>query len=84
MESMKLYLEGPGQERRPVTIISAEQRRLSAVRDLPDRFAAAGFDAEVEMKTLMDEDGNVAQQIDREGFRYRFEGSEISWSLVVG
>jgi len=39
---------------------------------------------DVEMSTLVDEEGNIARQIDREGFRYRFEGSEMKWSLVVG
>ena len=84
VESMKLYLEGPGQERRPVRLISTEQKSLGAARDHPVRGTMAGFDGKVEMNTLMDEDGNLAQQIDREGFRYKFEGSEIPWSLIVG
>jgi len=38
----------------------------------------------VEVNTLMDEKGNLAQQIDCEGFRYRFKGSQLPWSLIVG
>jgi len=38
----------------------------------------------VEVNTLMDGEGNLAQQIDSEGFRYRFNGSELPWSLIVG
>lgn len=84
MQGIKLYLEGPGQERRSVRVISTEHRSLRAAREVPVRWAATGIDVDVEMSTLVDEEGNVARQIDREGFRYRFDGSEMTWSLVVG
>ncbi len=81
---MKLYLEGPGQERRPVRIISTEQSRSSAMADNSAHRAMVGIDPDIEMNTLMDEAGNIARQTDREGYRYKFEGSDIPWSLVVG
>ncbi len=85
MKSMKLYLEGPGRERRAVKVISTEQRSLRTVLDVPGRRASGpGMERMVEVNTLMDEKGNLAQQIDCEGFRYRFKGSQLPWSLIVG
>lgn len=84
MQGIKLYLEGPSQEQRSVRVISTEHRSLRAIREIPVRWAATSIDVDVEMSTLVDEEGNVARQIDREGFRYRFEGSEMTRSLVVG
>ncbi len=84
MKSMKLYLEGPGRERRPVKVVSTEQRSLRTVLDIPGKRPGGGMDRMVEVNTLMDEEGNLAQQIDCEGFRYRFNGSGLPWSLIVG
>lgn len=85
MKSMKLYLEGPGRERRPVKVVSTERKSLKTVSDLPLRGGkSVGLDDTVEVKTLMDEEGNLAQQIDYEGFRYKFQGSQLPWSLIVG
>ena len=85
MKSMKLYLEGPGRERRPVKVVSTEQKSFRTVLEIPGRrLAGIGTDRMVEVNTLMDEEGNLAQQIDCEGFRYRFHGSELPWSLIVG
>lgn len=85
MISMKLYLEGPGRERRPVKVVSTERKSLRTMLDVPGRRAvAAGLGRMVEVNTLMDDEGNLAQQIDSEGFRYRFNGSELPWSLIVG
>ncbi len=85
MKSMKLYLEGPGRERRPVKVVSTERKSLKTVLNLPLRGAkGVVMDDMVEVNTLMDEKGNLAQQIDYEGFRYKFQGSELPWSLIVG
>lgn len=85
VKSMKLYLEGPGRERRPVKVVSTERKSFRTMLDVPGRRAvAAGLGRMVEVNTLMDEEGNLAQQIDSEGFRYRFSGSELPWSLIVG
>ncbi|WP_442681854.1 hypothetical protein ACSBPQ_09010 [Stenotrophomonas sp. JC08] len=82
---MKLYLEGPGRERRPVKVVSTERKSLKTVLNLPLRGAkGVVMDDMVEVNTLMDEKGNLAQQIDYEGFRYKFQGSELPWSLIVG
>jgi len=84
VQGIKLHLEGPGQERRSVRVISTEHRNPRAVREIPVRWAATSVDVDGEMSTMVGEEGNIAWQIDREGFRYRFEGSEMTWSLVVG
>lgn len=80
MGSVELYLEGPGQERRPVTQNSTE--------------TVSGQDAgfmlgvpvirPIQFNVLVHADGNLARQVDREGYRYKFSGSEITWSLSVG
>lgn len=85
MKSMKLYLEGPGRERRPVKLVSTERKSLRTVSGLPPRGGkCVGMEDMVEVNTLMDEQGNLAQQIDYEGFRFKFQGSQLPWSLIVG
>ncbi|MGX9719990.1 hypothetical protein [Stenotrophomonas acidaminiphila] len=51
---------------------------------IPIRSGPAAANTLVEVSTLADDAGNVARQVDCEGFRYKFKGSEIPWSLVVG
>jgi hypothetical protein len=61
------------------------EKELENHAGLPGRRAvAAGLGRMVEVNTLMDDEGNLAQQIDSEGFRYRFNGSDLPWSLIVG
>lgn len=78
MKGLKLYLEGPGQERRPVTFDSMETAS-SIIGARGHREARA-----IEINVLVDADGNLARQVDRDGFRYKFTGSEIPWALTVG
>lgn len=80
MGSVELYLEGPGQERRPVTKNSTE---TVCVRETGFLFIGPA-DRSVEFNVLVDAEGNLARQVDREGYRYKFSGSEITWSLSVG
>lgn len=78
MKGVKLYLEGPGRERRLVTFDSMETA-ASIICARGHREAQA-----VEINVLVDADGNLARQVDRDGFRYKFTGSEIPWALTVG
>ncbi len=75
-----MYLEGPGLERRPVTLNAIEEVCAGAI-GFPGRGSAG---AAIEINVMVDADGNLARQIDGEGFRYRFSGSDIAWSLIVG
>jgi hypothetical protein len=83
VKGIQLYLLGPGQERRPVRHISTELADIKSM-GIPIRSRPAAANTLVEIKTLADDAGNVARQIDCEGFRYKFTGSEIPWSLVFG
>jgi hypothetical protein len=79
MKDVKLYLEGPGRECRPVTFVSTEEvcaRTLVIVNN-------KAKDERIEINILADSQGHLARQIDREGFRYKFEGSEIPWTLII-
>ncbi len=80
MKDVRMYLEGPGRERRPVKLVSTEETSFGALG-----FAEHGaISRPIEIKVLADTAGNRARQIDREGFRYRFAGSEVPWALIVG
>lgn len=72
MKGLKLYLEGPGQERRPVTFGSLET--ASSIIGSPGQRPEAQA---IEINVLVDADGNLARQVDRDGFRYKFAGPEI-------
>lgn len=83
MKGVQLYLVGPGQERRTVRRIATELADIKTM-GIPIRSVPAAANTLVEVNTLADDAGNVARQVDYEGFRYKFKGSEIPWSLVVG
>lgn len=80
MGNVELYLEGPGQERRPVTKNSTE----TISEQDADPFFSQSVISPDQLNVLVDAEGNLARQVDREGYRYRFSGSEITWSLSVG
>ena len=80
MGSVEMYLEGPGQERRPVTQNSTETMSghdAGFILGLP-------VISPIQFNVLVDAKGNHARQVDREGYRYKFTGSEVTWSLSVG
>lgn len=83
MKGIQFYLEGPGRELRPVTLVSTEMAELRT-SGIPGRSRVAAADARIEISTLVDERGNLARQVDCDGFKFKFNGSEIPWSLVVG
>jgi len=83
MGSVAMYLEGPGQQRRSVRILSSQHKRLQPSGADGIRIRHRSI-SEIEVKTLVDEDGKIAIQADYEGFRFKYPDSEIPWSLVVG
>lgn len=83
MASVAMYLEGPGQERRPVKILSTQSTRLRP--GITDGIRIVHPSAtSIEMRTLIDEEGKIANQIDFDGFRFKYRDSEIPWNLVFG
>lgn len=83
MEHVNLFLEGPGRERRPVKLVASEDVPMeqylgTALHSKKPRGATFC------RRTLVDERGNIAHQIDQAGLRYKFEGSDIPWALIVG
>lgn len=83
MGSVAMYLEGPGQQRRSVKILSSQLKRIhtGSVDSIRVRNRSI---SEIEVKTLVDEQGQIAVQTDYDGFRFKYPDSEIPWSLVVG
>lgn len=80
MNNVKMYLEGPGRERRPVKLVSTEEACID-VFGFTDHGATR---RPVEINVLADPAGNLARQVDREGYRYKFTGSEVPWALIIG
>jgi hypothetical protein len=75
-----MYLEGPGRERRPVKLFSTEEASIGSLG-----FADHGpIKSPIEINVLADSAGNLARQVDHEGLRYKFKGSEVPWALIVG
>ncbi|MGE8225368.1 MULTISPECIES: hypothetical protein [Stenotrophomonas] len=83
MGSVAMYLEGPGQQRRSVSILSRQNKRLFTGSVDSIRIKNRSI-SEIEVKTLVDENGNIAVQSDYDGFRFKYPDSEIHWSLVIG
>lgn len=83
MSSVSMYLEGPGRERRAVTLLSSESVHLRPGSTDGIRIARRGA-IRFQVRTLIDGYGNIAKQIDYDGYRYKFQGSELPWDLIVG
>ncbi|WP_132864823.1 hypothetical protein [Stenotrophomonas sp. ATCM1_4] len=83
MGSVAMFLEGPGQERRPVKVLSTEQVRLRSGATDGIRIVHP-MATQIEVKTLIDADGEIASQVDFDGFRFKYKDSDIPWTLVVG
>jgi len=43
-----------------------------------------GRSGEIEVRTLIDDEGKIANQIDFDGFKFKYRESEIQWSLLFG
>ncbi len=83
MAPVSMYLEGPGRERRPVTLLSYENVTLRPGTLDSIRLARTGA-KRVRIRTLVGGKGNIAKQVDYDGYRYKFLGSELPWDLIVG
>lgn len=82
MADVKLFLEGPGQQRRQVTLLATESRQVTKGSFDGRRVATAGA-SKVCFHTMIDEDGNIARQVDFDGYRFKFNGSNLPWDLVI-
>ncbi|WP_269792257.1 hypothetical protein [Stenotrophomonas sp. Iso1] len=71
MDTLHLFLEGPGRETIAVTTLDAQM----------DSHSQAA--AEATRRTLVDGDGNIAEQTDKSGYRYQFRERFGVWSLIV-
>ena len=80
MKEVNMFLQGPGLERRAVTVLATEQVPLET---LVSHAVNARPGVLVDVHVLVDEHGNLARQIDHEGLRYRFSDSNAPWVLVV-
>jgi hypothetical protein len=82
MEKVKLFLEGPGRQRRLVTLLATESRQVAKGSSDGRRVATPGMN-KICFHTMIDEDGNIARQIDFDGYRFKFQGSNLPWDLVI-
>jgi len=74
MESVQMFLEGPGMERRPVKLLSTKKVSLRTSQRITPII--------VEAQTLVDDEGKLARQIDLEGLRFQYGRSPVVWSLL--
>jgi len=71
MDTLHLFLEGPGRETIPVTPLNAEPHN------------GAQFSADAMPHALIDGEGNIATRTDKSGYRYQFGERFGTWSLIV-
>lgn len=76
MEVVRMFLEGPGMERRPVKLLGTHNASLRTSQQVRPII--------VEAQTLVDDEGKLAKQIDIDGFRFQYDRSPIIWSLLYG
>ncbi|MCD9088261.1 hypothetical protein [Stenotrophomonas sp. SY1] len=70
METVHFFLEGPGRETIAVTPVDeGEWHESQRTNDV--------------RRAMIDEEGNIAEQTDKNGYRYQFRGRYGVWSLVV-
>ncbi len=70
MDTFHMFLEGPGRETIAVTSLAA------SYNPDPNPVNATPH-------ALVDGDGNIAEQSDKSGYRYRFRERFGIWSLIV-
>lgn len=80
MEQVKIFLQGPGGELRPVHAMEP---------DLRSHIKASSLDAPVRMDLrgigrVFDSEGRVAVQADIAGLLYRYEEQGPTWALLIG
>lgn len=71
MDTLHMFLEGPGRETIAVTTLDTDS----------DSHSPAA--SETTRRTLVDGDGNIAEQTDKSGYRYQFRERFGIWSLIV-
>lgn len=82
MDQIKFFLEGPGRQRRSVSLLATESKTIA--KDCTDgrRVATLGLN-DTCLLTMIDEQGNIAKQIDFNGYRFKFHDSNLPWDLMI-
>lgn len=76
----EMLLEGPGRLIRKVTPCGLKGDQLrSCHKGRINRLADPS-----EARAVRDSEGNIALQVDKEGWKFRFQGSPFIWQLLVG
>lgn len=79
MGKVAMYLEGPGHEYRPVKLLPVPPGHAE-----PDGAGLQPGITVIQIRRLVDEEGRIASQVDFDGFRFKYPGSNIPWFLVFG
>jgi len=82
LDKIKFFLEGPGRQRRLVTLLATESRNIAKGSSDGRRVATMGL-SDVCFHTMVDEHGNIAKQIDFDGYRFKFRDSNLPWDLMI-
>jgi len=82
LDKIKFFLEGPGRQRRLVTLLATESRNVAKGSSDGRRVATMGL-SDVCFHTMIDEQGNIAKQIDFDGYRFKFHDSNLPWDLMI-
>lgn len=82
MDKIKFFLEGPGRQLRLVTLLATESRNIVKGSSDGRRVATMGL-SDVCFHTMVDEQGNIAKQVDFDGYRFKFHDSNLPWDLMI-
>lgn len=82
MDQIKFFLEGPGRQRRLVTLLATESKNIADDCTDGRRVATLGLN-DAGLLTMIDEQGNIAKQIDFDGYRFKFNDSNLPWDLMI-
>jgi len=80
MSRTEMFLEGPGRLIRRVTPCDPKKDQLRSCR----KGHINRLSDPSEARTVRDSEGNVAVQVDKEGWQFRFQGSPFIWQLLIG
>lgn len=73
--AVQMFLEGPGMERRAVRFLAINKTEIVT------RYRGATI--VIDAQRLVDDEGQIATQVDVEGLRFQFQQSAIIGSLLV-
>ena len=82
MHNIQFFLEGPGRQLRAVTLLATESKNVPKGSNDGRRVATMGL-SDVCFHTMVDAQGNIAKQIDFDGYRFKFRDSNLPWDLMI-